>query len=78
MEKEIHSDVKTGKTLVIPLTPCNIAEHTDVQTNEYTALGCYWPGFLAFLVNRNWSEAKQEIQARLYGGPCFPSGSDDK
>ena len=41
MEKEIHSDVKTGETLVRPLTPCNIAEHTDVQTNEYTALGCY-------------------------------------
>ena len=27
---------------------------------------CYWPGFLASLINRNWSETSQEIQVRLY------------
>ena len=31
---------------------------------------CYRPGFLASLINRNRSEARQEIQARLYWGPC--------
>lgn len=35
------------------------------------ALGsCYQPGFLASFTNRNGSEARQEIQARLYWGPC--------
>ena len=29
---------------------------------------CYWPGFLASLINRNWSETRQETQARLYIG----------
>ena len=31
---------------------------------------CYQPGFLASLINRNWSDARQEIQARLYWGLC--------
>ena len=31
---------------------------------------CYQPEFLVSLINRNWSEARQEIQARLYWGPC--------
>ena len=30
----------------------------------------YQRGFLASLINRNWLEARQEIQARLYCGPC--------
>lgn len=34
-------------------------------------LGCYWPGFLISLINRNWSEAEQEIRERLYQGPCY-------
>ena len=34
---------------------------------------CYRPGFLASF-NRNWSEARQEIQARLYWGPCCGGG----
>ena len=29
-------------------------------------------------VNRNWSEARQEIQARLYWGPCYSVGSKNK
>ena len=31
---------------------------------------CYQPGFLASLINKNWSEARQEIQAGLLWGPC--------
>ena len=30
---------------------------------------CYQPGFLASSINKNWSEARQENQARLYGDP---------
>ena len=39
---------------------------------------CYQPGFLASLINRNWSEARQEIQARLYWGPCCSRGNENK
>ena len=34
---------------------------------------CYQPGFLAPLINRNRSETRKEIQARLYSGPCCSS-----
>ena len=30
----------------------------------------YQRGFLASVINRNWLEARKEIQARLYCGPC--------
>ena len=39
---------------------------------------CYWPGFLASLINRNWLETRQEIQARLYWDPCCSRGSENK
>ena len=32
------------------------------------ATKCYWPGFLASLIDRNWPEVRQEIQARFYWG----------
>ena len=32
---------------------------------------CYQPEFLVSLINRNWSEARQKIQARLYWDPCY-------
>ena len=35
---------------------------------------CYWPGFLASLINRNWSKTRQKVQARLSWGPCCSSG----
>ena len=38
----------------------------------------YWPGFLVSLVNRNWSEARQEIQARVYGSRAAAAGSKSK
>ena len=38
----------------------------------------YWPGLLASLINRNWSEARQEIQARLYWGPCCRTGEREQ
>ena len=43
---------------------------------DYTASRwlCYQPGFLASLINRNWSEARQEIQARFCWGPCYSRG----
>ena len=32
---------------------------------------CCWSGFLAFLISRNWSEVRQEIQAKLsWGSYC--------
>ena len=31
---------------------------------------CYPSGFLASLINRNWSEARQEIQPRFIGAPA--------
>ena len=31
---------------------------------------CYWPGFLVSLINRNWSEGGQEIQASPYWCAC--------
>ena len=39
---------------------------------------CYWPGFLASLINRNWSDARQEIQARLYWGPSCSKGEGEQ
>ena len=30
---------------------------------------CYQPGFFVSLINRSWSETRQEIQAGLYQGP---------
>ena len=38
---------------------------------------CYWPGFVSSLINGNWSEARQEIQARFYWGP-HRSGEQNK
>ena len=40
----------------------------DRYKEEYAPYTHYPPGFLASLINRNWSEATQEIQARLYWG----------
>ena len=37
---------------------------------------CHRPGFLVFLINRNWSEARQKRQARLYWGPCCCSSGE--
>ena len=42
------------------------------------AWNCYRSGFLAFLINGNWSEARQEIQARLYWDPFCAGGSKNK
>ena len=39
---------------------------------------CYQPGFLASLINKNWSEARKEIQASLYWGACCLRGSKNK
>ena len=39
---------------------------------------CYQPGFWASLIDRNWSEARQEIQARFYGAPAAGEGSGNK
>ena len=47
---------------------------TQSNTRSGVAPGCYWPGLLASLINRYWLEARQEIQASLYWGPCFNSG----
>ena len=35
---------------------------------------CYYPGFLTSLINRNWLETRQEIQARLCCGPRCSRG----
>ena len=35
---------------------------------------CYQLGFLTSWINRNYSEARKEIQARLCWGPCCSSG----
>ena len=47
---------------------------------DYTASKwfCYQPGFLASLINRNWSEARQEVQTRFCWGPCYSRGKGDK
>ena len=34
---------------------------------ESAMVWMFIPGFLAFLINRNWSETRQELQARLLG-----------
>ena len=38
----------------------------EIFLNEWCR--CYWPGFLASLINRNWSEVRWEIQVRLCWG----------
>ena len=37
-------------------------------------LSHYQPDFLAFLISRNWSEARSDIQAGLYQSPCCRRG----
>ena len=49
-------------------------QHFSHTFRLYFSFFCYQPGFLAFLINGNWSEARQEIQARLYWGPCCSRG----
>ena len=44
--------------------------------SSFRSLGfaCYAPGLLASLINRNWLQAWQEIQARLHWYPCCSRG----
>ena len=64
---------------VISLQLININEKKKISKilchlmcNKVTQLYiCYQPEFLVSLINRNWSEARQKIQARLYWGPCY-------
>ena len=42
------------------------------------ATKCYWPELLACLMEGNWSEARWEIQARLYWGPCCSNGKQEQ
>ena len=37
---------------------------------------CYQLGFLTSLINRNWSEARQEIWTRFTGAPATAGGSE--
>lgn len=39
---------------------------------------CYQSGFLASLIDRNRSEARQEIQVRFYGAPAAAEESENK
>lgn len=41
-------------------------------------LNCYWTRILAILINTNWSEVRQEIQARLIGAPAEAGGCKNK
>ena len=45
-------------------------------TNRYKE-NCYWQGFLASIINRNWQKARQEIQATVYWGPCYSMGESN-
>ena len=42
------------------------------------ASACYWPGFLASLINRNWQDARHKIQAKFYWGFCCRGGSKNR
>ena len=57
-----------------PLSPpysSGSSQCTRLSLVERKCSDWYWPGFLAFpTINRNWLEFRQEIQARLYLGPC--------
>ena len=46
--------------------------------HKYSLSICYQPGVLASSINRNWLEARQEIQGRLYWVPCCIRGSKNK
>ena len=43
---------------------------SQASTFPWSSIGS-WP---PFLINRNWSEARKEIQAMLYWGPCCSRG----
>lgn len=63
--------------LVKPQWPFSCSSN---MPDSFRSLGftCYGPGLLASLINQNWSEARQEIQARLYRVPCCSVGSESK
>ena len=47
---------------------------TSVMETRY----CYPSGFLASLITRKCSEASQDIETRLYSGPCYSRGEPEQ
>ena len=51
----------------------------NIPQNRLVSYQCYWPAVLASLTEeKERSQTRQEIQARLYWGPCNRTGSKNK
>ena len=57
-----------------PVLCLDIRRTFDKEAAELDTDQGSWPS----LINRKWYEARQEIQARLYWGPCCSSGEWDQ
>lgn len=66
----LHSSFSIRQTRAVNRHALTLESRTPASVHDNLSIVCYCPGPLGFLINRNCSEARGGIQARLYGDLC--------